>query len=127
MSAATSPKILPVVFVVDDEKIIALTLTMILIAAGFRAIAFLDPLEVLQAAQALTPDLMISDVVMPHMSGIDLAIQFRALCPNSKVLLISGQTQTSDLLDKAKEDGYDFNIIGKPIHPTDLLAALNRL
>src|SRR5580698_2850004 len=98
MSAETAPKILPVCYVVDDEKIIAQTLALILNAAGFRAIAFIDPLEVIQVAQAVTPDLLISDVVMPRMNGIDLAIQFRTLCPDCKVLLFSGQSETADLL-----------------------------
>lgn len=80
----------PPVFVVDDEDVIASTLAMILRSqGGFEARAFAMPLDALEAAQLYAPDLLISDVVMPALSGIDLTIQVREHCPDCKVLLIS--------------------------------------
>jgi len=112
-----------IVYVVDDEKLIADTLAMILSQAGFIAFAFNDSLPALNAANsASTPDLLISDVVMPGMSGIDLAIQFRKSYPECKVLLFSGQSTTANLLEIAQAQGYEFDILTKPIHPSDLLA-----
>jgi CheY-like chemotaxis protein len=116
-----------VVFVVDDEQIIALTLAAILRQSGFVATAFSNPLEALERARVEAPDLLISDVVMPELSGIDLAIQLTADCPNCKVLLFSGQAATADLLEKARSAGHDFVLLAKPVHPTDLLAALQKL
>jgi DNA-binding NtrC family response regulator len=113
-----------VVFVVDDETIIAKTLAMILSNAGFKAVAFDDPLDALEAAKTSVPNLLITDVVMPKMTGIVLAIQFRHAYPESKVLLFSGQASTADMLEKAHQEGYDFDILAKPIHPADLLAKL---
>jgi DNA-binding NtrC family response regulator len=112
------------VFVVDDERIIALTLATILNKSGFIATAFFGPLEALTAARSSVPDLLISDVVMPELSGIDLAIKLRSICPGCKVLLFSGQAATADLLTSAREQGHDFTLLSKPIHPTDLLAAI---
>lgn len=117
----------PKVFVVDDERVIAFTLATILTQSGFAATAFTNPLEALQAAQVDCPDLLISDVVMPELSGIDLAIQTRALCPACKVLLFSGQAATADLLDVARKNGHSFELLSKPVHPTDLLAAIRNL
>jgi DNA-binding NtrC family response regulator len=113
------------VFVVDDEDVIASSLAMILrLQGGFHARSFTNPLEALQAAQVEAPDLLISDVVMPEMSGIDLAIQLREQCPGCKVLLFSGQAATAQLLSSAKEIGYTFEILSKPVHPADLLARI---
>jgi CheY-like chemotaxis protein len=114
----------PVAFVVDDEKIIADTLAMILNSAGFRALPFSGPLEAIAAAATDAPDLLITDVMMPKMNGIQLAIRFRETYPQCKVLLFSGQTATGDLLERARQDGYDFDILAKPVHPKDLLAKL---
>ena len=75
------------IFVVDDESVIALTLAMILSKKGFEAHAFTLPLEALERAHEIPPNLLISDVVMPLLSGIELAIRIRELCPSCKVLL----------------------------------------
>jgi hypothetical protein len=44
--------------------------------------------------------------------------------PNCKILLFSGQATTADLLEKARLEGHEFEILAKPVHPTDLLAKL---
>jgi DNA-binding NtrC family response regulator len=111
----------PCVFVVDDESIIASTLATILCRSGFDAKSFTEPLTALQAARSNAPNLLISDVVMPEISGIDLAIQIQASCPGCKVLLFSGQAGTADLLEKARVGGNDFELLVKPVHPQDLL------
>jgi len=109
------------VFVVDDEFVIATTLATILERSGFEAISFTDPLKALKAAQVNPPDLLISDVMMPELSGIDLAIGLRRLYPYCKVLLFSGHAATSNLLDIARARGYDFEMLSKPIHPAEFL------
>jgi len=109
------------VFVVDDEFIIASTLGLILRNKGFDAVSFNGPLDALEAARALAPDLLISDVVMPGFSGIELAIRLQAQCPDCRVLLFSGQAATAGLLEAARAKGYNFEILSKPVHPTDLL------
>jgi CheY-like chemotaxis protein len=117
----------PCVFVVDDEHLIALTIAAILRSEGFDAKCFCAPLEALQAARLDTPDLLISDVNMPLMSGIELAIQLKKDCPNCRVLLFSGQAATTDLLRAARTKGYDFDLLSKPAHPTDLLRRIHNV
>lgn len=112
---------LPRVFVVDDEDVIATTLGMILRQHGFEAHSFNLPLEALRAAREKAPDLLISNVVMPLLSGIELAIQMREHCPNCKVLLFSGQAATANLLEDARASGHSFDVLSKPVHPADLL------
>jgi CheY-like chemotaxis protein len=112
------------VFVVDDEKVIAATLAAILKASGFEARAFFDGASALAACAEDEPDWIISDVVMPGMTGIEMAIQVRQSCPDCKILLFSGQAATADLLDQALASGYEFEVLCKPVHPTELLAKL---
>lgn len=115
------------VFVVDDERIIASTLATILTLHGFDATPYTLPLEALQAAQFEAPDLLISDVVMPLLSGVDLAIQMQEHRPHCKVLLFSGQASTADLLEGARNGGHEFELLIKPVHPTDLLAKIKKM
>jgi CheY-like chemotaxis protein len=107
----------PRIFVVDDEPVIATSLAIILTQSGFAAEAFSNPLQALEKAAVLAPNLLISDVMMPKMSGIDLAIQIRSVTANCKVLLFSGQAATVELLQQAHQSGYDFRLLNKPVHP----------
>ncbi|MGA3130558.1 MAG: response regulator [Terracidiphilus sp.] len=109
------------IFVVDDEFIIASTIALILQQKGFNAISFSAPHDVLEAARSEAPDFLISDVIMPQFSGIDLAIRLQEQCPHCKMVLFSGQAATAGLLETARANGYDFEILAKPVHPIDLL------
>jgi DNA-binding NtrC family response regulator len=115
------------IFVVDNEPIIVGTSTAILDRFGFSTQGFTNPLDVLQASNSECPDLLLSDVVMPELSGFDLAIKFCERCPKCKILLFSGQTETSTLLEFAREAGHNFMLLAKPIHPSDLLIAIEAL
>jgi CheY-like chemotaxis protein len=111
----------PVVLVVDDERVIANTLSMILSRSGFSTMTAYDGESALELARAVPPDLLISDVVMPGMTGVELAITVTQTIPGCKVLLFSGQAATADLLEKARSAGHNFTTLTKPIHPTDML------
>jgi CheY-like chemotaxis protein len=114
----------PKVLVADDERVIADTLAMILNQSGFEARAVYSGEKALELAHAFQPDMLISDVIMADLNGIDAAIRIRALLPSIKILLFSGQAATADLLEKARSDGYEFDILAKPVHPQDLLSRL---
>src|SRR5271154_6427343 len=116
--ATQTHRLQPVVLVVDDEHVIADTLTAILSRSGFTAMPAYDGASALQIARAIAPDLLITDVFMPGMSGIDLAIAMQTAVPDCKVLLFSGQASTVDLLTSAREQGHDFALLLKPVHPT---------
>jgi DNA-binding response OmpR family regulator len=122
-----SPQPVSRIFVVDDEYVIAATLATILQMNGFSARFFTRPAEALTAAQSDAPDLLISDVAMPGLSGIDLAIQMKAQHPKCKILLFSGQAATQDLLEGARNQGHEFHLLLKPVHPSDLLSEIGAL
>lgn len=112
----------PVVLVVDDESVIADSLTEILNRSGYAAVPAYDGEGALEVALLMPPELLISDVILPGMNGIELATTVRRIFPDCKVILFSGQASTVDLLASAKNRGQHFSLLTKPIHPTDLLA-----
>jgi DNA-binding NtrC family response regulator len=115
------------IFVVDDEIRISETLALILSRDGFTVSAFTDPLKALEKVPSGSPDVLLTDVVMPYLSGIDLAIQIKEKCPACKVLLFSGQAETLDLLWAARQQGHDFALLAKPVHPLELLRRIKDL
>ncbi len=111
----------PVVLVVDDESAIADTLAEILTRSGYTAMPAYDAEEALETALLMPPELLITDVVLPGMSGIELAITIRRIFPDCKILLFSGQAATADLLASANRSGHKFELLSKPVHPSELL------
>lgn len=116
----TKPKVL----VADDEQVIADTLAMILNQSGFEARAVYSGEKALELAPIFEPDMLISDVIMADLDGICAAIRIQELLPRIKILLFSGQAATADLLEKARAQGHEFEILAKPVHPQDLLSKL---
>ncbi|HTA85445.1 MAG TPA: response regulator [Silvibacterium sp.] len=114
----------PKVLVADDERVIADTLAIILNQSGFEATAVYTGEKAVEMAKTLQPDMLISDVIMTDLNGIDAAIKIREILPACKILLFSGQAATADLLDRARGQGHEFEILAKPVHPQDLLARL---
>jgi CheY-like chemotaxis protein len=109
---------------VDDESLIADSVAMILNRNGFSAVAKYSGAAALQSIQERCPDIVVSDVVMPDFNGIELAKAVRTICPDARIVLFSGNVDTSNLLDDASIEGYFFEILAKPIHPVQLLKAL---
>jgi CheY-like chemotaxis protein len=121
MSLSTSK---PKVLVADDERVIADTLTIILNQNGFDAQAVYSGEKAVEAARTMQPNMLICDVIMQDMNGIDAAIHIREMLPECKILLFSGQAATADLLERARNQGHNFEILAKPVHPQDLLTRL---
>lgn len=115
----------PMVLVVDDESIIAETLSEILSRSGYAVMTAYDANSALEIALLTPPELLVTDVVLPGMSGIELAITIRRIFPDCNVLLFSGQASTEDLLSAARRQGHQFTLLTKPVHPIDLLARVS--
>jgi CheY-like chemotaxis protein len=112
------------VLVVDDQRLIADTLSEILEGAGFHVMAAYDGWSALDAAGRFHPDYMLSDVLMPRMNGVELAIAVRKMFPAAKILLFSGQAGISNALLEGQKQGFEFEMIPKPIHPLKLIERL---
>jgi len=86
-TASSKPKVL----VADDEQVIANTLAIILNQAGFEARAVFSGEKAVESLDNFQPDMLISDVIMTGMTGIEAAIITRSKLPKCKILLFSGQ------------------------------------
>lgn len=108
-----------VVFVVDDEELITSSLGQILSREGFEVFGFTNPLHALDRMQTVEPALLISDVMMPQLNGIDLAIQTKIVRPECGILLFSAAAP--EFSTQARANGHDFRLLQKPVHPAILL------
>jgi DNA-binding response OmpR family regulator len=113
--------------VVDDERAIADTLSLILSHAGYETSTAYNGQTGYELCMAVKPDLVISDVVMPELNGIEMAIKLIDDLPSLKILLFSGQAATADLLEGARGRGYTFEVLAKPVHPADLMAKVSSM
>lgn len=115
------------VLVVDNERIIADTLALILTQNGFAASTAYSGEEAVQQALILQPDIILSDIIMGEMNGLEAAILIAEALPRCRILLFSGQPATADLLREAKLRGHGFEVMAKPVHPSVILEQIRSL
>jgi CheY-like chemotaxis protein len=122
--AGESARTMGTVLVVDDERLIADTISAILTEHGFVAFKAYSGEEAIRLAEEVEPDIVLSDVLMPMMSGVQMAILIKESLPATRIVLLSGQAATAELMRQAEAAGYDFDLLAKPIHPEDLVRKL---
>jgi CheY-like chemotaxis protein len=125
-TATGSKRRKPTILVVDDERLIADTMTEILNFSGFNAVCAYDGQAALKMAIEAPPDFVVTDVVMPFMNGVELAISIRKALPATRILLLSGQAGITEILEDGKAQGYSFELLAKPIHPEKLISQLKK-
>lgn len=109
------------ILIVDDEQRIADTSALILQTHGYQTAVAYNAEDGLARCREFHPQLVLTDVVMPGMSGIEMAIAIRHEFPRCAILLISGQAATADMLESARHEGHSFELLAKPVHPSRLL------
>ena len=109
---------------IDDDRLVADTLAMILNTNGFDAVATYSGLDAVELARLAAYDNLLTDVMMEPMNGIEAALAICSLRPACRVLLMSGNERTAALLKEAAGAGHDFEILAKPVHPTVILEHL---
>lgn len=115
------------ILVVDDERAIASTLATILQTQGYETPVAFSGEEAVQVASSFQPNCIVSDVMTGAMNGIEAAIEILRALPYSKLLLISGNAGYGDLLEKARAEGFDFELLLKPVPPPELLARVEQI
>jgi DNA-binding NtrC family response regulator len=110
------------ILVVDDEAMVADTMAEILRRNGYATEAAYDGARALETILLSPPELVITDVVLPGISGVELAITIKRVLPECKILLCSGQASTPELMRSDQCAPYDFTLLSKPVPPSDLLA-----
>ena len=114
------------ILIIDDETSIADSLAEILSGYGYEAVPLYDGHAAIAATRLKCPDVVLCDVVMPRLNGVDTVLAIRRICSTARLFLFSGQANIKDLLEKARSEGLWFEMLPKPIHPIELLKTLAR-
>jgi CheY-like chemotaxis protein len=109
------------ILLVDDERAIADSLAFMLSHEGYDVKAVYSGGDAIDTAKQFKPELLITDVVMPGISGTEAAISISKFLPECKTLLFSGQVKGKELAESARSQGFNFELIEKPLHPQELL------
>jgi DNA-binding response OmpR family regulator len=120
-SAATRPRVI----VADDEPAITQTIEQILNSQGFEAKGVLSGEDAVALARHFAPDILVSDIRMGELDGVQAAVRVRRIAPACKVVLFSANLLDDLQLRKVRLLGFDF--LRKPLHPIGLLAHLRML
>jgi CheY-like chemotaxis protein len=75
-------------------------------------------------ARSLHPDIILADVLMPRLNGVEAARRIREFLPKARILLFSGHAETAELLEHARREGHQFEVLAKPLNPDTLLKIL---
>ncbi len=126
-NAEAREKARPRILVVDDEKLLADTTAAILRRAGYNARTAYDGFAALEAVNTFRPDYLLTDIMMPAMNGVELAIAVSSMHPATKILLFSGQAGIFGILEQSRTRGFDFPLLAKPVHPSNLIERLKEL
>lgn len=110
------------ILVVDDEITIADTLRAILMHAGYAPFAHYDGPSAIEMARVVPPDLLLTDFVLPGMTGLELAIEVTKICPACEVIIFSGLVSAVDMSRMSRD--RDFVLLEKPLHPDILVSRI---
>ncbi len=113
--------------VVDDDPVILRLLQVNFEMAGFTVSTAADGAEALAAATSEPPDLVVSDVMMPGMNGLELvsALDADDRTRRIPVVLLSARAQADDVTEGFMAGADDY--VTKPFEPLDLVDRVNRL
>jgi CheY-like chemotaxis protein len=112
------------VLVVDDDRVLADTLADILRKHGYKPIALYSGEEALELAQRFRPDVLLSDVRMSRLDGIEAARRVRALHPDCRVILFTAHPISAAMRQAVHRLG--FQLLQRPLRPEEVLRALRR-
>lgn len=113
------------ILVVDDEKIIADTLELILLKEGYEVRKFYRAKAALNALASFIPELVVGDVILPDKYGFEMATEIKRRIPSIQILLLSGQVATSKLMDEARLAQVE--LLSKPVSPRDLIQKVEQM
>ena len=113
--------------IVDDDPAVNETLSIIFERRGFEVLSAHNGETALRLLGERSPHIVLLDVGLPDISGIEIAIILRREFPECKFLLLSGNRTTESVLDDAHERGHDFEVLAKPLPAEELVEAVNLL
>ncbi len=112
------------ILVLDDEEIIRKSVRRVLEPAGYWVKTSASPKEALSFAGTFSVDVVLSDLKMPEMDGIEFLKRVKEISPQTEVIIITGYGTVPGAVAALRYGAYDY--IEKPINPEDLLLTVKR-
>lgn len=113
------------VLVAEDEEIMLLTISAKLKNEGFEVVGVGDGREALKILENFTPDIIITDIMMPYISGLELISIVKAGNTKIPIIVLSGLGQENTVMEAFQLGADDF--ITKPFNPNELFVRVKRL
>ena len=113
-----------VILVVDDDELVRKTLSVLISSLGYQCHVGADGLEAVEVLKSTKVDLVLSDIIMPNMDGIELLKYIIRYYPDTDVIIATGYSERTSYADVIKAGAIDF--IKKPIDQAELEAKLAR-
>lgn len=113
------------ILVVDDERLIRESLFEILRIEGFHANMAASAEEALEMMKDQKFDIVLTDLKLPHMSGIELIEEVKALSPETEIILITGYGSIESAVDAVKKGAY--NYITKPVNDDEIKSCIRKI
>ncbi|WEV53731.1 MtrAB system response regulator MtrA [Bifidobacterium sp. ESL0704] len=111
----------PTIMVVDDDEALAEMLSIVLEDKGFRTVLCLDGSRAVDMFPTVKPDLILLDVMLPGMGGIDVAKHIRTLS-GVPIIMLTAKTDTVDVVSGLEAGADDY--VTKPFNTAELLARI---
>jgi len=120
----------PRILVVDDEKFIAETLSLILQVHGYAATSALSGAQAIALASEFCPDLLLCDATMPGMNGFEAGVLIKQRCPDCHLIFFSDHPISAEFAEKSeipRAHGYQYDVVTKPLDAPLLLDRIKAL
>ena len=111
------------VLLVDDEREFATTLTERLSLRGYEASAAFTAEEAIAAVAASAPDVVLLDLNLPGVRGVELLMILRQLLPHGEIILLSGHLDLAEKIEGVRIDA--FGLLFKPVVMSELTAKID--
>lgn len=113
-----------VILIVDDDELVRMTISVLVGALGYHCLVAGDGIEALAVLKSTPVDLVLSDIVMPGMDGLELLSEIRDKYKDTDVIISTGYHEKASYAEVIKAGAMDF--IKKPIDQAELEAKLAR-
>jgi CheY-like chemotaxis protein len=117
------------ILVVDDDDFVRTMILKLVTSFGYAGHGARDGAHAIEIlSNGATPDVLITDIVMPRKGGLETVTELRAKYPRLKIIAVSGggRSEQGDYLELARAAGAD-EIISKPIDPKQLKDVLQKI
>ena len=116
------------VLLVDDDVSLLDLMSHVVQNEGFRIDRAVDGLEAVQKVEALSPDLLVLDMMLPGIGGYEVVRQMQALGHGAiPIMIVTGRQMDRQSIDLIRQESNVAEFMEKPVRPAVLAAALHRL